>query len=705
VTICLALNVKDEAVNIERCIRSALPVIDQAVIIDTGCTDDTIAIARTVLNGTPCDFHEREWVNHGVNRTDLLGVVRDTGADYTLMLDADMELVIEKGGWPDVLDADEYTINIRSRGLNQPLPLLTSTRKRFKYSGVTHVYLECDDPPVHGLVMPQDKVYLIDHGFTKPGKIERDAELLAAEVGKNPADTRSWFYLAQTYRDLDRVPEAIAAYKVRAMLGGWQEEVYWSLYMAGTLLSEHVNFYEGAKMLIAAAEMKKNRAEALRALAGLSASVADKIPFPETEHLFVEPGAYTHRTTTDAEEIFFHRYTPKAGDVVVELGAGDGTETREIAALVGDTGLVVAVDGTPAASAVLAAACGGMPNVRVVEAAVAAADGTVRMTADGNSRDHIVTDGGVEVPAVTLDSITSDLPRVDLLKVNIEGAETDVLRAATVTLAKTRNAVVSCHDFIGIATKADVCALLTDAGFDVTGHSNPLVIPDGHGGRCLGDFLYATRPAVMPPMPDLTASPTRKKPRVTAAGLDPRDVTAIIPTRGNVDILTAGLPYGQVIVWDNSKQPDDYKVFARYVAVQHAARPVIYWQDDDVIFTEHAALLAAYEPGMIVSNMDPVWINGAGYQDGPAMVGAGALCDATLVKETWDRYFAVWPFDDDVLLECDFAFGTLAPWKRVNLGYQIREFADDPDRLYQAPGQTERKWRMIERARAMLTPA
>ncbi len=37
----------------------------------------------------------------------------------------------------------------------------------------------------------------------------RDAVLLAEAVGKNPAAVRSWFYLAQTYRDLDRVPDRV----------------------------------------------------------------------------------------------------------------------------------------------------------------------------------------------------------------------------------------------------------------------------------------------------------------------------------------------------------------------------------------------------------------------------------------------------------------------------------------------------------------
>ena len=300
------------------------------------------------------------------------------------------------------------------------------------------------------------------------------------------------------------MPEAIAAYKMRASLGGMQGEVYQSLYQAGMLMCEHVNFYEGAKLLMAAAEMKHNRAEALRALAGCSTSVANKIPYPENEVLFVERGAYTAK--------------PPAPPV--------------------------------------------------------------------------------------------------------------------------------------------------------------------------------------PPKPDL--SPTGKFGR--RAKITAKDVSAIIVTRGNVDLdpILATLPYSDVIVWDNSKREHDYKVFGRYAAIPEAKNGVIYWQDDDIIFDSHHDLLAAYEPGKVVANMDQPWIQGAGYDDLLVLMGAGSLCDTDIPAEVFARYLAQHPFDDDLLLEADFAFGVLAPWKRVDLGYRVREFADDADRLYTQPGQTERKWNMIRRCQELL---
>ena len=99
--------------------------------------------------------------------------------------------------------------------------------------------------------------------------------------------------------------------------------------------------------------------------------------------------------------------------------------------------------------------------------------------------------------------------------------------------------------------------------------------------------------------------------------------------------------------------------------------------------------------------MDQAWIEGAEYGDELAMMGAGSLCDAWLPQRVFTSYLDRFPFDDDFLMEADFAFGTLAPFTRVDVGYTAREFADDPDRLYRQPWQLSRKWNMIMRCRTL----
>jgi hypothetical protein len=67
-----------------------------------------------------------------------------------------------------------------------------------------------------------------------------------------------------------------------------------------------------------------------------------------------------------------------------------------------------------------------------------------------------------------------EITHIDLLKVNIEGAEVAALRGLGPLLAKTRYLCIACHDFLAdeggpetLRTKAAVCELLIGHGFDV----------------------------------------------------------------------------------------------------------------------------------------------------------------------------------------------------------------------------------------------
>src|SRR5690606_33902788 len=64
-----------------------------------------------------------------------------------------------------------------------------------------------------------------------PKKYLRDAELLE----KNPDCSRSVFYLAISYDMAREERKALTAYRRRAQMGGWNEEVFYSHYRAGCL--------------------------------------------------------------------------------------------------------------------------------------------------------------------------------------------------------------------------------------------------------------------------------------------------------------------------------------------------------------------------------------------------------------------------------------------------------------------------------------
>ncbi|MFD9444140.1 glycosyltransferase [Streptomyces sp. NPDC060006] len=232
-SICLCMIVKNEAKVIERCLASVRDLIDSWVISDTGSTDGTQDLIRTALDGIPGDLHEDPWVDFGHNRSRNISRARGR-ADYLLLLDAD--LVLRQDGPLPPLTADSYML--RHEGTTEyRIKRLVRGDLTWRYEGVTHEYLTADrDHTQENL----DAVVVEDFadGGSRDDKFERDARLLGAELERDPANARTVFYLAQTMRDLGRTPEAIDLYERRAAMGGWPEEVYYSLLQVGVLSAE-----------------------------------------------------------------------------------------------------------------------------------------------------------------------------------------------------------------------------------------------------------------------------------------------------------------------------------------------------------------------------------------------------------------------------------------------------------------------------------
>jgi Methyltransferase FkbM domain len=95
---------------------------------------------------------------------------------------------------------------------------------------------------------------------------------------------------------------------------------------------------------------------------------------------------------------------------------------------------------------------------------------------------------GVSVPAQRIDTVAAELniDRIDLVKMNIEGEEARALEGMGALLAATSHVCISCHDFLGMPTKAAVLARLTEHGFDV-------LTRDDAPESWTRDYVYGTR--------------------------------------------------------------------------------------------------------------------------------------------------------------------------------------------------------------------
>lgn len=186
--------------------------------------------------------------------------------------------------------------------------------------------------------------------------------------------------------------------------------------------------------------------------------------------------------------------------------------------------------------------------------------------------------------------------------------------------------------------------------------------------------------------------------------IDPRDVTAILVTRGDCDLgpILDSLVFRAVLVWDNARQPD-CGAYGRYIACETAFTEAVFVQDDDCIVSPEAQLTLCemYEPGVLVSNMCE-WHNA----NMPllALPGWGAIFERNLAQVALDRWRdtheADFYSDDFRRIGCDIVFPVLTPSWMVDLGHENLPYAWATNRTHLRPDyQGKKHWYYREAAR------
>jgi FkbM family methyltransferase len=138
----------------------------------------------------------------------------------------------------------------------------------------------------------------------------------------------------------------------------------------------------------------------------------------------------------------------KPGDVFVDVGANIGVMTFLGASLVGPTGRVIAVEPNPGNVQLLYRniVLNGSTNVEVLP--LAASDRRAVFSLTGRSNTHLIgargpQGGGHYVQSVALDDLLGDLPRLDLVKMDIEGHEPPALAGMMRLVTRHRPALLT----------------------------------------------------------------------------------------------------------------------------------------------------------------------------------------------------------------------------------------------------------------------
>lgn len=240
--IILNMIVRDEEPVIQRCLSSVGGVVDAWTIVDTGSHDNTIPLTLQTLKDVPGRLHRRPWHNFAHNRNEALALARGdrhVGAkDYFFFIDADEELIFPPNWvWP-ALQAAGYYIPCDYNNLHYMRLALVRADLVWKWKGVVHEYPHCDQGEASDLEALTDPTIRVRHeGYRSrlESAYDEDAKLLESALDEDPNDTRSMFYLAQSYRDNGQIMKALRMYERRAGAGGWDEEVWYSIYQIAVL--------------------------------------------------------------------------------------------------------------------------------------------------------------------------------------------------------------------------------------------------------------------------------------------------------------------------------------------------------------------------------------------------------------------------------------------------------------------------------------
>lgn len=204
-------------------------------------------------------------------------------------------------------------------------------------------------------------------------------------------------------------------------------------------------------------------------------------PFVRLDMAYLDRSARTH---------FFWGYSPKPGDVVLDIGAGVGEEALTFSRAVGDSGTVICIEAHPRTYRCLKKLVQYNRLANVIPLYMAVTDqpsGTVTIEDSETYLSNRVNAGpGFRVPATTVDAVCRrfGLSRIHFLKMNIEGAERLAISGMTETLRQTEVICISCHDFLAdltgdatLRTKNVVRQFFQDSGFDTVERSYPGLPP------------------------------------------------------------------------------------------------------------------------------------------------------------------------------------------------------------------------------------
>lgn len=192
--------------------------------------------------------------------------------------------------------------------------------------------------------------------------------------------------------------------------------------------------------------------------------------------------------------IFCKHCTLEQGDTVIDIGAGVGTEVCYFTDQIGTAGNLYNLEASPSSYKTLSILTekNKLTNSHNFNMAISNSEEPIWMEEGDNYVVNAVNKEakGIMIPAITLDQFVIDnkIKSIKLLKVNIEGAEFDMIDGMKEAVHCIDNVAISCHDFLfdkGTKIQDKVVTFLEANQFDV--------FYENTGNKVLDSWIYGKK--------------------------------------------------------------------------------------------------------------------------------------------------------------------------------------------------------------------
>ena len=219
----LCIMVKNGGEQFEQMLNKNMHLIDRWTILDTGSTDGTLDIIKKVLIGKKKgNLYQEPFINFRDSRNRLLELA---GKDckFTLMLDDTYTIAGDLRGFLEEVRgdqfADSFSLYIKSDDVEYASNRVLKTHRQLKYMYKIHEVIQEKDNM--NVIIPIERTRIEDGRFEymeerTMGRKELDLKLLFEELEDDPNNSRTHYYLGQTYNLLQQHEKAFNYFMQRA---------------------------------------------------------------------------------------------------------------------------------------------------------------------------------------------------------------------------------------------------------------------------------------------------------------------------------------------------------------------------------------------------------------------------------------------------------------------------------------------------------